>query len=99
LCPLNLPQSPPDRHLRDVVPFGPLARQTKQWKRLYKRRTACERVHARLKIGMALDELHSRGLEQITLSLDLAILTLYGLALGHLKRGAKHWRSYTRVAD
>ena len=40
-----------------------------------------------------------RGLQNVTLSLDLAILTLYGLALGHLKRGAKEWRSYTRVAD
>jgi hypothetical protein len=79
--------------------FGPLARGTVQWNRLYARRTACERVHSRLKVGMALDDLHSRGLKQITLSLDLAILTLYGLALGHLKRGAKHWRSYTRVAD
>ena len=79
--------------------FGPLARNTKQWERLYARRTACERVNARLKVGMALDDLHSRGLEQITLSLDLAILALYGLAIGHLKRGAKKWRSYTRLAD
>jgi hypothetical protein len=78
--------------------FGPLARETRQWKRLYARRTACERVNARLKDGLALDELHSRGLQQVTLSLDLGILTLYGLAIGHLKRGAKEWRSYTRVA-
>lgn len=79
--------------------FGPLARETKQWKRLYAKRTACERVNARLKVGLALDELHSRGIEQVTLSVDLAILTLHGLALGHLKRGAKHWRSYSRLAD
>lgn len=78
--------------------FGPLARNTPQWKRLYARRTACERVNARLKTGMALDDLHSRGLAQVTLDLDLAILTMYGMALGHLMRGAKHWRSYTRIA-
>jgi hypothetical protein len=83
---------------RDWRRFGPLARGTKQWKRLYSRRTACERVHARLKTGMALDELHSRGLDPVTLSLDLGLLTLYGLALGHLRGGAKHWRSYTRLA-
>jgi len=29
----------------------------------------------------------------------MAILVLYALALGHLKRKAKHWRSYTRIAD
>jgi len=79
--------------------FGPVARGTPQWKRLYAGRTACERVNARLKVGMALDDLHCRGTEQVTLSLDLAILTIYGLAIGHLKRGAKHWRSYTRVAN
>lgn len=78
--------------------FGPLARGTPQWKRLYARRTACERVNARLKDGMVLGDLHVRGIRNVTLSLDLAILTLYALALGHLKRGAKHWRSYTRIA-
>lgn len=78
--------------------FGPLARGTPQWKRLYSRRTACERVNARLKEGMVLDDLHVRGIRNVTLSLDLAILTLYALALGHLRRGAKHWRSYTRIA-
>ena len=79
--------------------FGPMARQTKQWKRLYAGRTACERVNARLKTGLVLDDLHVRGIGNVTLSVDLAILTLYALALGHLRRGAKHWRSYTRVAN
>ena len=79
--------------------FGPMARNTKQWKRLYRGRTACERVNARLKGGLGLDDLYVRGVRNVTMSLDLAILVLYGLALGHLKRGAKHWRSYTRVAD
>jgi hypothetical protein len=78
--------------------FGPMARGTIQWKRLYAGRTACERVNARLKGGMVLDDLHVRGVRNVTLSLDLAILTLYALALGHLRRGAKHWRSYTRIA-
>jgi hypothetical protein len=79
--------------------FGPMARGTKQWKRLYKGRTACERVNARLKDGMGMNDLHVRGIRNIAMSLDLAILALYGLALGHLKRGAKKCRSYTKVAD
>lgn len=79
--------------------FGPMARNTKQWKRLYRSRTACERVNGRLKGGLGLDDLYVRGLRNVALSLDLAILVLYALALGHLKRGAKHWRSYTRIAD
>lgn len=87
------------KHDKDWRRFGPMARHTRQWKRLYRGRTACERVNARLKEGMGMDDLHVRGLRNVTLSLDVAILTLYALALGHLKRGAKHWRSYTRMAD
>lgn len=79
--------------------FGPLARNTPQWKRLYAGRTACERVNARVKKGMALDDLHSRGIDQVTLNLDFAILAMYALAIGHLSRGSKHWRSYKRIAD
>ena len=79
--------------------FGPVARGTKKHKRLYNGRTATERVNGRLKHGLTLDELTVRGREKIALKLDMAILVLYALALGHLKRKAKHWRSYTRIAN
>ena len=79
--------------------FGPVARGTKKYKRLYNGRTATERVNGRLKHGLTIDELTVRGKNKIALKLDMAILVLYALALGHLKRKAKHWRSYTRIAD
>ena len=79
--------------------FGPMARGTNQWKRLYKGRTAVERINGRLKRGLGLGDLTVRGKANVGLQVDLGILVLYGLALGHLKRGAKAWRSYTRVAD
>ncbi|MBM4050540.1 MAG: transposase [Planctomycetes bacterium] len=79
--------------------FGPVAHGTKKRKRLYNGRTAAERVNSRIKGGLRLDELTVRGKKKITLKLDLAIIVLYSLALGHLRRKAKHWRSYTRVAD
>jgi len=79
--------------------FGPVAHGTKKHKRLYNGRTAAERVNSRLKCGLTLDELTVRGKKKITMKLDLAIIVLYALALGHLRRKAKHWRSYTRVAD
>jgi IS5 family transposase len=79
--------------------FGPVAHGTKKRKRLYNGRTAAERVNSRLKGGLTLDELTVRGRKKITLKLDLAILVLYALALGHLRRKAKHWHSYSRVAD
>jgi hypothetical protein len=79
--------------------FGPMARGTSQWKRLYKGRTACERVNGRLKRGLGLGDLTVRGKSTVGLQLDVGILVMYGLALGHLQRGARHWRSYTRIAD
>jgi hypothetical protein len=79
--------------------FGPIAHGTKKRKRLYNGRTATERVNSRLKDGLTLDELTVRGQKRITLKLDLAIIVLYALALGHLRKKAVHWRSYTRVAD
>ena len=39
-----------------------------------------------------------RGIRNVTRGPDLAILKLYALALCHLICGAKHWRSYTRLA-
>ena len=79
--------------------FGPLAHGSKKRKRLYNGRTAAERVNRRLKRGLTLDDLTVRGRKKILLKLDMAILVLYGLALGHLRRKAKRRRSYTRIAD
>ena len=42
-----------------------LARESKKWKRLYKHRTAVERVNARLKDYLQLDELTVRGLAKV----------------------------------
>ena len=78
--------------------FGTMARGSRQWKRLYSARTACERVNARLKTGLGLADLRVRGLKNVQMTVSLAILAMYGLALGHLRRGAKEWRSWTRVA-
>ena len=79
--------------------FGPLARGTKQWERLYRARTANERVNSRVKEGMGLDDPSVRGRANMQMAVNLAVLALYGLALGHLRRKAKAWRSYTRLAQ
>jgi hypothetical protein len=84
---------------RDWRRFGTVARGTKQWKRLYRARTANERVNARVKEGMGLDDPSVRGRANMQMAVNLAVLALYGLALGHLRGKAKAWRSYTRVAE
>jgi hypothetical protein len=48
---------------------------------------------------MGLDDPAVRGQAPMAMAVTLAVLALYGLALGHLRRKAKAWRSYTRVAD
>jgi hypothetical protein len=94
-------QDPPALRLRRAGwrRFGPLARGTKQWERLYRARTANERVNSRVKEGMGLDDPSVRGRANMQMAVNLAVLALYGLALGHLRRKAKAWRSYTRVAE
>ena len=84
---------------RDWRRFGTVARGTKKWRRLYRARTANERVNARVKEGMGLDDPSVRGRAKMQMTVNLAVLALYGLALGHLRRKAKAWRSYTRLAE
>ena len=104
---------------RDWRRFGTVARGTKPWRRsgptcrkLYRARTANERVNSRVKEGMGLDDPSVRGRANMPfdsahghealewqMAVNLAVLALYGLALGHLRRKAKAWRSYTGVAE
>ena len=41
--------------------YVPVPRETRQWKRLYKRRSASERVNSRLNENLILDDLKVRG--------------------------------------
>lgn len=58
-----------------------LGRESKKWKRLYKRRTAVERVNGRLKEHLCLDEHHVRGLARTTVNAALSLLVMVGGAL------------------
>jgi hypothetical protein len=83
---------------KDWRRFGPMPHGTKQRKRRYNGRTACERVNSRLKTGLALDDLHVRGKARIELRVAASLIVLLGMAKGHLQRKAKAWRSLTRLA-
>ncbi|MEN6583615.1 MAG: transposase [Armatimonadota bacterium] len=58
-----------------------LWRESKKFKRLYKRRTAVERVNSRLKEHLCLDEQHVRGLAKTTVNVGLSLLVMVGGAL------------------
>lgn len=62
--------------------YVPVPRETKQWKRLYKTRTAVERVNSRLKDNLILDELRVRGYRKVKVRVGLNLLVMLAVAVG-----------------
>lgn len=58
-----------------------LWRESKKFARLYRRRSAVERVNSRLKEHLCLDEQHVRGLAKTTVNVSLSLLVMVGGAL------------------
>jgi len=56
--------------------FPGLARESKKWTRLYRKRTAAERVNARLKDWLLLDELTLRGMAKVTMHASVSLLVM-----------------------
>lgn len=64
-----------------------LARESKKWTRLYKHRTAVERVNARLKDYLQLDQLTVRGLAKVKVHTTMGLLVLLAGALAMAQAG------------
>jgi transposase len=62
-----------------------LHRESKKFKRLYRRRTAVERVNSRLKEHLCLDDGHVRGIAKTTVNVALSLLVMVGGALAMAK--------------
>ena len=56
--------------------FPGLARESQKWTRLYRKRTAAERVNARLKEHLLLDDLTVRGMNKVTVHVSVALLVM-----------------------
>jgi transposase len=77
-----------------------LARESKKWKRLYKHRTAVERVNARLKDYLQLDQLRVRGLARVKVHTALGLLVMLAGALGMAQAGrAEQIRKTVRLTE
>jgi len=72
-----------------------LARQSKKWERLFRRRTAVERVNSRLKEHLQLDEQYVRGLGKITVNATLSLLVMVGAASAMAKE--QRWKDMRRI--
>ncbi len=64
----------------DLRRFPSIPRATKQFERLYKGRTACERIHARLKVFWGVDDGNVAGGANFLASVGLVMVVHIGLA-------------------
>jgi transposase len=72
-----------------------LHRESRKWARLYKRRTAVERVNGRLKEHLQLDDQYVRGIGKITVNATLSLLVMLGGTLAMAQK--KRWKDLRRV--
>lgn len=73
----------------------PVPRETKKWRRLYRRRTAVERVFGRLKGHLLLDALRVRGLAKVRVRLTLSLVVMLAAALGMAQQ--QRWPDLRRL--
>ena len=82
----------------DVRLHPPVPRHTPTWERLYKRRTAAERVNSRLKEHLRLRTVRHRGLPKVRAHVGLSLLVMVAGALAMLQTGRPQWaRSVARL--
>ena len=79
--------------------FTPLARSSYKWETTYKKRTAVERVNARLDEAFGFEKHFIRGLKKMRLRCGLALIVMLAMAVGRIraKQGVK-LRSLVRAA-
>jgi hypothetical protein len=79
--------------------FTPLARSSYAWARMYKKRTAVERVNSRLDVSFGFEEHFIRGLAKMRLRCSLALCVMLAMALGRIRENQKPlMRSLIRTA-
>jgi hypothetical protein len=71
----------------DLRVFPQIPRSTEGWKRLYRMRSAVERVNSRLDVSFGFEQHFIRGLGKMRLRVSLAMLVMLAMATGHIKAG------------
>ena len=66
---------------QDVRRHPPVPRESKKWERLYKMRTAVERVNSRVKGLLGLGEIPVRGIKKVTVRSALSLLVMLAAAV------------------
>jgi len=73
--------------------FLPTARDSKKFKRIYKGRTAVERLSGRLDRDYMFEDYCIRGLKKMTRMADLAMVIMNGMAIEKIRNGKEKIRS------
>ena len=78
--------------------FLPVARDSIKFARLYKGRTAVERLNGRLDRDFMFEDHCIRGLKKMKMMVSLTLLTMNAMALGKIKQGeTEHLAALTRL--
>jgi hypothetical protein len=72
---------------RDRRRFVPVPRSTYKWKRLYRGRTAVERVNSRLDVSFGFERHFIRGMKKMRVRLGIALVVMLSMALGSIELG------------
>jgi len=78
--------------------FLPIARDSAKFARLYKGRTAVERLNGRLDRDYLFEDHYIRGIKKMTLMVSLSLIVMNGMAVGKLKEGKTGLRSLKTAA-
>jgi IS5 family transposase len=70
---------------QDVRRHPPIPRESKKWERLYKMRTAVERVNSRVKGILGLGQITLRGIQKVTVRSALSLLIMLAAAVSMAK--------------
>jgi len=67
--------------------FVPVPRSTYKWKRLYRGRTAVERVNSRLDVSFGFERHFIRGMKKMKVRVGIALVVMLSMALGSIQMG------------
>lgn len=73
--------------------FLPIARDSKKYKRLYKKRTEVERLNGRIDRDYMFNDHFIRGKKKMDMMLTLSFIIMLSMAKGHIKNNQKNIRS------
>jgi len=70
--------------------FVPVPRSSYTWKRLYKGRTAVERVNSRLDVSFGFERHFIRGMAKMRVRVGMALVVMLAMALGSIEAGEQY---------